>query len=87
MSILYTGGRVEIRLGSGDMRIVSAADKDIAIIGLSCDAPAPIGTAYPTNGTTRSGEHPVSLIFTDPRSIDVLIDSLRRVKTKMTSEV
>ncbi len=86
MSILHTGGRIEIRFGTGDMRVISAATKDTGIIGLGCAAPAPIGAAYPAEGYTSAAEHPVSLVFSDARSIDVVIDALHRIKLKMTAE-
>lgn len=56
------------------------------MLGFFCSVEVEIGTAFPADGTTGPAEHPVSLTFTDPRSVDVVIESLQKVKAVMTSK-
>lgn len=91
MAIVKTEeGNVQVHFGSGDILIGSGmqGDYEQGLVSLVEQDPKPIGTHVKhKNPFVDMNEIPVSLIFKNVDSLDVLIERLQKTRKYMTGEL
>lgn len=81
---------IQVQFGTGDILIGSGmmGDYEQGLVSLVPQEPKPIGSyAKHENPFVEMNEIPVSLIFQNVDSLDVLIERLQKTRTYMTGEL